>query len=466
MAAINESPLEFPRQTKFIVGNEVCERFGYYGMRSILVVFMLNTLRMHQQDAEAVYHLFVAGVYLLPLLGAYLSDRILGKYYTIFTLSIVYCLGHLSLALWETKVGLYFGLSLIALGAGGIKPCVSAFVGDQFSTKNESLLKKVFDLFYWTINFGAFFSTLLIPFVLVRWGSKLAFGIPGILMVIATLIFWFGRKQYVHISPTTGDGVPRLMPIVLYAIRHRSAKQKGQNFLDVARTRFPVEAVEAAQSVVAIIKVFATVSIFWALYDQNASSWVLQAQKMDLNCWGIHLEAAQLQALNPILVMLLIPFFGVVIYPAIERCGIRLTPLRKMATGMVLAGFSFVVVGVLQTAIDSGWTVSVMWQMIPYLILTCAEIMISITGLEFAYTQAPKSMKSTIMSFWLLTVFVGNLLDATIAELNVFQGAMYFYFFAGLMFLVSIIFICSAARYRVRTFAQSESQSLVPATSV
>jgi POT family proton-dependent oligopeptide transporter len=127
---------------------------------------------------------------------------------------------------------------------------------------------------------------------------------------------------------------------------------------------------------------------------------------------------------------------------------------------MILAAFSFVAIGMIQTVLDSGTKISVGWQFIPYLIITCSEVMVSITGLEFAYTQAPKAMKSTIMSFWLLTVFVGNLLDASIAKLNIFQGSMYFYFFAGLMFLVSIVFVWSASRYKVRSFVELGTDAL------
>jgi POT family proton-dependent oligopeptide transporter len=131
---------------------------------------------------------------------------------------------------------------------------------------------------------------------------------------------------------------------------------------------------------------------------------------------------------------------------------------------MVLAGVSFVVVGFIQSLLDNGHQLSVAWQILPYLILTCSEVMVSITGLEFAYTQAPRTMKSTIMSFWLLTVFIGNLLDAYIADLNAFQGATYFYFFAGLMFLVSIIFIFSAAKYRVRNYLEDNATTLAVAS--
>src|SRR5579871_2793585 len=144
----------FPPQIKYIVGNEACERFSFYGMKSILTIFMVTHYAMPDNDAESKYHLFVSASYLFPILGAWISDRFWGKYRTIINLSIVYCLGHAVLALWDARAGMYLGLTLIALGAGGIKPCVSAHVGDQFTPKNEHLLEKIFDVFYFSVNFG------------------------------------------------------------------------------------------------------------------------------------------------------------------------------------------------------------------------------------------------------------------------------------------------------------------------
>ena len=448
------SKATFPPQIKYIVGNEACERFSYYGMRAILVVFMTKHLQLAAKDATSTYHLFASACYLLPLLGSFLSDRYLGKYKTIMLLSIVYCLGHLTLALFETEYGLYWGLGLIALGSGGIKPCVSAHVGDQFNETNSHLLQKVFDLFYFAINFGAFFSSLLTPIVLVKYGPSWAFGIPGILMAIATVWFWMGRKHYVHVPPT-GRDTAGFMPVFFYSLMNLGRKKPGQEFFDIALAKYSQEEVEGAKAAAGIFKVFITVSVFWALFDQNGSTWVLQAEKMDLNVLGMKLEASQIQALNPILVMLLVPVFSFGIYPAVEKfLGIKITPLRKMSAGMVLAAASFAMVALIQRWIDAGQTPSIAWQIPAYVILTCSEVMVSITGLEFAYTQAPRAMKSTIMSFWLLTVFVGNMLTAWIAKVNVFQGAAEFDFFTVLMFAVSLVFVYSASRYKVRNFVE------------
>src|SRR5680860_1628269 len=140
-AGVTAADNKFPSQIKYIVGNEACERYSYYGMRSILTVFMIQVLLMQEAEATSTYHLFAGACYLFPLLGAFISDRFLGKYKTILYLSLVYCSGHAVLAVWETKMGLYAGLALIALGSGGIKPCVSAHVGDQFKANQTHLLK-------------------------------------------------------------------------------------------------------------------------------------------------------------------------------------------------------------------------------------------------------------------------------------------------------------------------------------
>src|SRR5438105_665722 len=197
-----------PKQIRYIIGNEGCERFSFYGMRNILTVFLVSSLLLYLPEeqrslgAKNVFHTFVIGVYFFPLLGGWLADRFFGKYNTIFWLSLVYCVGQACLAMFVTnRTGFYLGLGLIALGSGGIKPCVAAFVGDQFDQTNKHRAKVVFDAFYWIINFGSFFASLFMPIFLRHLGPAFAFGVPGVLMLISTLIFWLGRKQYVMVPP-------------------------------------------------------------------------------------------------------------------------------------------------------------------------------------------------------------------------------------------------------------------------
>src|SRR3954463_3680198 len=197
-----------PKQIRYIIGNEGCERFSFYGMRNVLTVFLVSSLLLYLPEADRalgakdVFHTFVIGVYFFPLLGGWLADRFFGKYNTIFWLSLVYCLGQACLAMFVTnRTGFYIGLGLIALGSGGIKPCVAAFVGDQFDQTNKHRAKVVFEAFYWIINFGSLFASFLMPIFLKQLGPAIAFGIPGALMFISTVILWAGRRQYVMVPP-------------------------------------------------------------------------------------------------------------------------------------------------------------------------------------------------------------------------------------------------------------------------
>jgi POT family proton-dependent oligopeptide transporter len=208
-----------PPGIPYIIGNEAAERFSYYGMSGILFAFLTDHLRntagvaspMSPEVAKQWTHYFIGAVYAFPIIGAVLSDWLLGKYRTILFVSLLYCVGHAVLATMDypqithtdPKWLLAIGLAFIALGAGGIKPCVSSHVGDQFGVQNEHLITKVFGWFYFSINFGSTFSTLLTPWLLAdpRFGPAWAFGVPGVLMALATFVFWLGRDKFVHIPP-------------------------------------------------------------------------------------------------------------------------------------------------------------------------------------------------------------------------------------------------------------------------
>lgn len=514
-----------PRQIAYIIGNEGCERFSFYGMRNILTQFLVSSSLLfaatqvispeeREGAAKEVFHTFVLGVYFFPLLGGWIADRFLGKYRTILYLSLVYCVGQALLAIFvNDKIGFYCGLFLIALGSGGIKPCVSAFVGDQFDQSNKSLAKIVFDAFYWIINFGSFFASLLMPIFLRELGASVAFAIPGILMFISTVILWLGRRLYVDVPPApahpdsfmrvirsalissgpAGSGRPGLLLAIVGGVAALACVVMGfvdlgrmllsdekpllgvaqwwclglvlaigfagvgaWRQLDRASSSHPVEAVEGARNVLRILVLFALVTPFWSLFDQKASTWILQAKKME-SWW---LEPSQMQALNPLMVMLLIPFNNLVLYPFLRRKGIEPTALRRMTAGIAFSGLSWIVIGMLQLGMDSGQKLSIAWQIIPYALLTFGEVLVSATGLEFAYSQAPPPMKGAIMAFWSLSVTVGNLwvllVNTAVGNKSVVQsiqssgiGVLSFqmFFFAAFAFLAALAFGLYAARY-------------------
>jgi len=387
---------DIPKGIPYIIGNEAAERFSFYGMKGILVVFMTkylhiltdnpNLAAMNKAAAIEQYHNFTSWVYLTPILGALLADTFLGKYRTIISLSLVYCLGHLTLAFMGSggltpEAWMMTGLALISLGSGGIKPCVSAHVGDQFGKSNAAWLTKVFGWFYISINVGAFISTILTPWLLEWYGPHLAFGIPGILMAIATYVFWLGRKKFIHIQP------------------------KGMGFIRETFSR------EGLRTMTKLAIIFSFVAVFWALFDQTGSSWVLQAEDLNRNWLGVHWLPSQIQAINPIMIVIMVPIFAFGIYPVLDKV-FPLTPLRKVSIGLFVMVIGFAMVSVVQQWVDQGQQPSIGWQIFAYAILTSSEVMVSITCLEFAYTQAPRSMKSVIMALFLMSVSLGNFFTA------------------------------------------------------
>lgn len=442
-------PGKIPRGVPYIVGNEAAERFSYYGMMGILEVYLAERMGMGSEGATEILHLFGGAVYFLPLLGGWLADRWLGRYWTILSISLFYCLGHGTLALFgTTRAGLFTGLALIALGAGGIKPCVSAFVGDQFTSDAPNLLRKVYGWFYWAINLGAAAAFFIIPWIHVKAGYAWAFGVPGIAMGIATLIFWLGSKHYVRQPPAREQKRLHLFPVIWHALTHQRERVHGEKFLDVALKSFSREEVEGARAVVGILIVFATVPMFWALFNQVNSTWVLQGQHMRPASF---LNGETMQGAGAVLVMIWVPVLTWGVYPLLDRLGLRTTALRRMSAGMVLGAVSFFICGLLQARMDRGETLSIVWQLVPYVILEAGEVLLSATALEFAFDQAPKQLKSVMMSFWLMTIAGGHFLIAAFTGLNErfvhAKGAPEFYFYAVMMMVVAGAFILCASRY-------------------
>ena len=511
MPKYTQSPTDtakMPPGVPFIIGNELAERFSFYGMKAILVVFMTKHLLdaagepayMGDEKAKGVYHLFTAAAYFFPILGAILSDVLWGKYKTILLISLMYCLGHGMLALmdvgphfklWGMEPFMYAGLLLIAIGAGGIKPCVSAHVGDQFGTKNKHLLTQVFNWFYFSINVGAATSTLLTPiFLNAEWGGPwLAFGVPGVLMALATFLFWCGRNRFVHVPPAGW----------------KSFKQET----------FSPEGRRALLNLAPLFLIF--IPVFWSIFDQTGSAWVLQAKSMDREFAGILWLESQIQAANPILILTLIPVFTYLVYPFVGKF-VKVTPLRKIGFGLFLTAVAFGASAVIEMAIEartadaatSLWTAlsaagvdgaremmgaggtlrdalalaegadwsprdiqphladmpNIGWQFLAYILLTAAEVLVSIVSLEFAYTQAPRKMKSFVMGVYFLGVSLGNFFTSGVNFVlgmlkdeqgnTPLDGSNYYWAFTALALVTAIIFIFYARTYKGETFIQGE----------
>ena len=455
---MNQLSNKFPKGIPYIIGNEAAERYSFYGMKAILVIFLTNFIMnasgeidtLDGTDAKFWLHIFIFATYGISIFGAFLSDILWGKYRTIMVLSIVYCIGHFVLALFETHYGFLVGCTLIAIGAGGIKPCVSAHVGDQFDKTNQHLLEKMYNWFYLSINGGAVIAYLTAEPILrneflIEKGlnAALAFGLPGILMVIATFVFWLGRNKYISVKPAGWK---------LY--KKELFSKKGLDLL------------------LKLTPVFFFLTIFWSLFDQTGSAWVLQADSnlmnktINLGFFTFDFYPSQVGFFNPLLVVILIPVFTAFLYPWL-RTKMNLNYVNKMAIGMLLASLSFALISWVQGRMDNGIEMNIAWQLLAFFILTAGEIFVSISSLEFSYTQAPNSLKSFMLSLWLMTTALGNGFAALINFLIkkpdgtlLLEGAAYFWFFTILMFLAAILFYFVNRNYKEIYYIQ-EGEDLV-----
>ncbi|NXE19376.1 S15A1 protein, partial [Ardeotis kori] len=372
----------YPLSIFFIVINEFCERFSYYGMRAVLVLYFKYFLQWDDNLSTAIYHTFVALCYLTPILGALIADSWLGKFKTIVSLSIVYTIGQAVMSVSSINdltdhnrdglpdnVSLHIGLSmvgliLIALGTGGIKPCVSAFGGDQFEDDQEKQRSRFFSIFYLSINAGSLISTIITPILRAQEcgiHSKqrcypLAFGVPAALMAVSLVVFIVGSRMYKKVQPQ-GNIMIQVAKCIGFAIknrfRHRSKEfPKREHWLDWASEKYDKRLIAQTKMVLKVLFLYIPLPMFWALFDQQGSRWTLQATTMDGDFGAFPIQPDQMQTVNPILIIVMVPVVDAVIYPLIKKCKINFTPLRRITVGMFLASLAFVAAALVQVQID------------------------------------------------------------------------------------------------------------------
>ncbi|KAG5283491.1 hypothetical protein AALO_G00042650 [Alosa alosa] len=372
----------YPLSIFFIVVNEFCERFSYYGMRAVLVLYFKYFLLWDDDLATSIYHVFVACCYLTPILGAIVADSWLGKFKTIIYLSIVYAIGQVVMAVsaihditdtdkdgTPNNMSLHvvlsmIGLVLIALGTGGIKPCVSAFGGDQFEDHQTRQRGTFFSVFYLCINAGSLLSTIVTPILRgqecgIHSQQKcypLAFGVPAALMVVALVVFIMGSGMYVKTAPK-GNIMLDVCKCIGFAIknryRHRSKQyQKREHWLDWANEKYDKLLIVQIKMVLKVLFLYLPLPMFWTLFDQKGSRWTLQATTMNGDFGFLILQPDQMQTLNPILILTLVPITDRIVYPLIEKCGLNFSPLRRMTVGMFFAAMAFVSASMVQLEID------------------------------------------------------------------------------------------------------------------
>eukprot|EP00940_MAST-03C_sp_MAST-3C-sp2_P003022 g3022.t1 len=422
-----------------ILVTELCERYSYYALRAILVIFFSDEIGWSDDAAVSVVFFSTALTYFMPLLGGYVADAKIGKFKSILYFCVVYIAGSATLTIGASAKSAaiaILGLCFIAVGTGGIKPNVSAFGADQLADCDPAVKERFFRVFYFSINIGAVLSYIISPLLRQHAGYSVAFGVPTIFLCLATWTFWSARASYVK-EPPSGSPIAVVYRTLRIAYRQRSTNLGMSSKCDAddddddddeatsSGPAAPVHWIERARGVDGcgdrdvketlavwrVAKVLAILPIFWMLYDQQASAWTLQAERMDLH----GLQPEQMGVVNPILVLLLIPIFDQFIYPRWEASTYLppLTPLRKIGVGMLICAASFVLSAVVEGMIaeaDEENSISVFLQLPQLLVISVSEILVSITGLEWSYANAPASMKSCVMALFLVTTAVGDLL--------------------------------------------------------
>uniref|UniRef100_A0A1L8E2G7 Oligopeptide transporter 1 n=2 Tax=Nyssomyia neivai TaxID=330878 RepID=A0A1L8E2G7_9DIPT len=359
-----EKKYKYPKQIGFIILNELCERFNYYGMRTVLVLYLTRQLLFDQDTATVIYHSFTSAVYFLTVVGAIIADSWLGKYRTILYLSIVYVIGSTLLSLGAmpplnmpaTAITI-LGLFLIAIGSGGIKPCVTALGADQFILPQQlKQMATYFSLFYFSINTGSMLSTLITP--ILRQDVQcfeqdtcfsLAFGVPAILMFTSIIIFVAGKFLYV-LKPPAGNMLVRVSSAIGNAISVRRKEKRTnprEHWLDYAEEKHGKQLVTEIKTLFNVLVLYIPLPVFWALFDQQGSRWTFQATRMDGQVGALNLKPDQMQVINPALILIFIPLYDIIFYPLLSKIGIR-RPLQKLTLGGCLAGVAFIISAVLE----------------------------------------------------------------------------------------------------------------------
>jgi POT family proton-dependent oligopeptide transporter len=409
----------------FVFAGELAERASYYGMRTLLALYMIEVLGFSEAGGATIMKAFMAACYLTPFLGGWVAERYLGRYKTILYYSLPYILGHIILGGLQTRTGLFIALGLLALGSGAIKPNTSVLMGMIYDAeRKQALMNEAFSLFYAAINIGAAATSFTLPLIVVAEGGRygLALMVPAVLMAVAFGAFAFGKRWY----PEEHVQAQRVQ---------KSAAQR-----DAER-----------RTLLRIAGVFGAIAIFWLIYDQNADTWIYFAQShTDLRLWGsTALTANQMQALNPFFIVVLTPVFNWIWNRARRHLGHEVADTRKMLVGFMIVVGTSLIMAYAAWLTRSGAVVTVWWVVLATFVITLAELCISPVGLEFAYRQAAPGTKSVVTAAFHTMVFAGDTIGLALAPFyeKSLKPAPYFGLLALIMMATAVAFIPISRRF-------------------
>jgi amino acid/peptide transporter len=440
-----------PKGLYLLFFTEMWERFSYYGMRAILILYLTKKfieggLGMDEKYAMLLYGYFTGFVYFTPLIGGWLADRYLGKRLAVMIGGVTMMLGQFTLFGLNSTTGLYIGLLLLIIGNGFFKPNISTLVGGLYKD-GDSRRDAAFTIFYMGINLGAMIAPLVIGVVTdnmfattnedgsISYGYRYGFLVSGIGMLLGQVIFNLLGTKYLGDLGTKPVGAVSDTEV---AKVQKSINPETGKELDEKDEKQRI-------SVIFILLIFAV--FFWAGFEQAGSSLSLYTDKyIDRSIGSFEIPTSWFQSVNPLFIVTLAPLFTLFWASPIGR---RLTTPVKMGVGMIIlgVGFLFMIGAVAERSAngdvdDVNNKAALMWLIMTYLLHTIGELCISPVGLSVVTKLSPPKLASVLMAVWMLSSFFANIVGGYIASYVETMGAgEVFTYIAGFVSVCGVLLI-------------------------
>lgn len=432
-----------PKGLYLLFFTEMWERFSYYGMRGILILYLTKKLiegglGIDAQEATLIYGFFTGFVYFTPIIGGWIADNFLGQRKCITIGGITMMLGQFVLFGMNSQSGLYLGLFLLIIGNGFFKPNISTLVGQLYSDEDPRK-DAAFSIFYMGINLGAFLAPLVIGYLaedlfttrdaageILSYGYKYGFLASGVGMLLGQLVFNTWSKKHlgeIGVKPVNSK---------------KNLAEKGET------SKAPLTK-EEKQRITVIFIFFAFAIFFWAGFEQAGSSITLYTDKfINREVGGFLIPTTWFQSVNPLFIVALAPLFGIF---WTSKLGTKLTTPLKMGLGMILlgVGFFFMLGAIAERGgdiQDTAIKANIMWLLMTYFIHTIGELCLSPVGLSVVTKLSPPKLASVLMGVWLLSSFFANMIGGLMASSVESLGAQnIFTVISGFVILCGLLMI-------------------------
>jgi POT family proton-dependent oligopeptide transporter len=441
-----------PRGLKVIFFTEMWERFSYYGMRALLVLYLTKALGYDRAHALEIYGIYTGLVYLTPLIGGYLADKYFGLRQGAVIGGIIMMFGHFAMAFEPL---LHLALGLLIVGNGFFKPNTSSMVG-QLYEKDDPRRDGGYTIFYMGINLGAFFSPLVAGTLGEKLGWHYGFASAGVGMAIGlfTLVGWqrllgnaglrpgqsrIEGRDWIAIIATSAASIPfvyaalflwgvlsgafDMLPLWLWALIGTAAI--------VASVWTQVQSRDEGRRVIGIAIVVFFVIFFWMGFEQAGGTMNLFAdQQTDRHAFGWEIPASWFQSINPLVIVALAPVFSA-LWTWVDRSRFKLSDTTKQGLGMIVLGLGFIVLAIAQSRAEKFGPVGPQWLFFVYFLHTVGELMLSPVGLSMVSKVAPVRLAGLLMGVWLLSSAVANYLSGTLEAMLATSGIPLYWFLVG-----------------------------------